>query len=413
MRKLSRVPGPHPNHSVGAIPRPPFDCVALLLQGGGSLGAYQGGVYQALAEADLHPDWVAGISIGAINAAIIAGNPPERRVERLRAFWDQVTGNPFGGWADPWFGGAEQLIGLGDMAHGWLDQLSTFQAFLAGAPGFFAPRIPPPGLFPSRKPGSTSFYDTSALESTLESLVDFDRINSKAMHFSVGAVNVQTGNFVYFDTDTHRIGPRHVMASGALPPGFPAIEIDGEYYWDGGLVSNTPLRWVVDSEPRRDTLAFQVDLWSARGSFPRDMTDVAVRQKEIQFSSRTRTATDRIKNMQRIRSNLARLLRDVPAALRDTAEARLLAEFADLKVCNIVQLIYRSKHYEGNTKDCEFSRLSMADHWDAGYDDAVRALQHGEIFERPSAEEGFRAFDFQDQESAARDAVRRQAEGRP
>jgi NTE family protein len=202
------------------------------------------------------------------------------------------------------------------------------------------------------------------------------------------------------------------MASGALPPGFPAIEIDGEYFWDGGLVSNTPLQWVVDFEPRRDTLAFQVDLWSARGNFPRDMTDVAVRQKEIQFSSRTRAATDRIKNMQRIRSNLTRLLRDVPAALGATAEARLLADFADLKVYNIVQLIYRSKHYEGNTKDCEFSRLSMVDHWGAGYEDAVRALRHKEIFERPSPEEGFRAFDFQDQESAARAAEQRQAEGR-
>ena len=412
MPKLSRLPRPRRDGGVGAIPRPPFDSIALLLQGGGSLGAYQGGVYQALAEADLHPDWVAGISIGAINAAIIAGNPPEKRVERLRAFWDQVSGNPLGQWIDPWLGRPESLSGIGDTAHGILDQLSTFQAFVAGAPGFFKPRIPPPGLFPSDKVESASFYDTSGLAATLESLVDFDRINSKAMRFSVGAVQVQTGNFVYFDTDTHRIGPRHVMASGALPPGFPAIEIDGEYYWDGGLVSNTPLRWVVEFEPRRDTLAFQVDLWSARGNFPRDMTDVAVRQKEIQFSSRTRAATDRIKSTQRIRSNLARLLRDVPAELRDTAEGRLLGEFADLKVCNIVQLIYRSKHYEGNTKDCEFSRLSMADHWGAGYDDAVRALQHKEIFERPSAEEGFRAFDFQDEQSAAGDAARRQTEGR-
>jgi NTE family protein len=409
MRRFARVPGIRLDH--GSVPRPPFDCIALLLQGGGSLGAYQGGVYQALAEADLHPDWVAGISIGAINAAIIAGNPPERRVERLRAFWDQVTCNPLGQWADPWLSRPESLSGIGDLAHGVLDQLSSFQAFVAGAPGFFAPRIPPPTLFPSGKPGSTSFYDTSALAGTLESLVDFDRINSKAIHFSVGAVNVRSGNFVYFDTDTHKIGPRHIMASGALPPGFPAIEIEGEYFWDGGLVSNTPLQWVVDFEPRRDMLAFQVDLWSARGNFPRDMTDVAVRQKEIQFSSRTRAATDRIRNMQRIRSNLTRLLRDVPAALRTTAEARLLADFADLKGYNIVQLIYRSKHYEGNTKDCEFSRLSMADHWGAGYEDAVRALAHKEIFERPSPEEGFRAFDFQDEQSAAR-AEQRQAEGR-
>jgi NTE family protein len=397
----------------GTIPRPPFDCIALLLQGGGSLGAYQGGVYQALAEADLHPDWVAGISIGAINAAIIAGNAPEKRVERLHAFWDMVTGNPLGGWAHPWLGGGERPVGVGDLAHGVLDQLSTFQAFIAGAWGFFKPRIPPPWLYPPGSPEATSFYDTGALMTTLESLVDFDRINSKAMHFSVGAVNVRTGNFRYFDTKTDKIGPKHVMASGALPPGFPAIEIDGEYYWDGGLVSNTPLRWVVDMEPRQDVLAFQVDLWSSRGDFPRDLTEVAIRQKEIQFSSRTRASTERIKQMQKIRSTLTKLLRDAPEDLHNTPEAKLLAEFADPKVCNIVQLIYRSKRYEGNTKDCEFSRLSMADHWRAGYDDAALALQHKEIFERPSSEEGFRAFDFEDAGRSDRAPIRRQAEDRP
>jgi NTE family protein len=401
-------PGPR----VAPVPRPPFECVALLLQGGGSLGGYQGGVYQALAEADLHPDWVAGISIGAINAAIIAGNPPERRVDQLRAFWDLVTSNPLGSFVHPWFGEAEAMASIGDIAHGMLDQISSFQAFVAGVPGFFKPRIPPPYVFPPGLGQSTSFYDTSALAGTLERLVDFDRINSKAMHFSVGAVNVRTGNFVYFDTDTHKIGVKHIMASGALPPGFPAIEIDGEYYWDGGLISNTPLWWVVDYEPPRDMLAFQVDLWSARGELPEDLTDVAVRQKEIMFSSRTRASTDRLRTMRKARSNLATLLHALPADLRDTPEARILANFADLKVYSVVQLIYRSKHYEGNTKDCEFSRLSLADHWRAGYDDAVRALQHKEIFERPTPEEGFRTFDFQD-ERTARERIRREQEGRP
>jgi NTE family protein len=401
-------PGPR----VAPVPRPPFECVALLLQGGGSLGGYQGGVYQALAEADLHPDWVAGISIGAINAAIIAGNPPERRVDQLRAFWDLVTSNPLGSFVHPWFGEAEAMASIGDIAHGMLDQISSFQAFVAGVPGFFKPRIPPPYVFPPGLGQSTSFYDTSALAGTLERLVDFDRINSKAMHFSVGAVNVRTGNFVYFDTDTHKIGVKHIMASGALPPGFPAIEIDGEYYWDGGLISNTPLWWVVDYEPPRDMLAFQVDLWSARGELPEDLTDVAVRQKEIMFSSRTRASTDRLRTMRKARSNLATLLHALPADLRDTPEARILANFADRKVYSVVQLIYRSKHYEGNTKDCEFSRLSLADHWRAGYDDAVRALQHKEIFERPTPEEGFRTFDFQD-ERTARERIRREQEGRP
>lgn len=386
--------------------RPPFDCIALLLQGGGSLGAYQGGVYQALAEAELHPDWVAGISIGAINAAIIAGNAPEQRVERLHAFWHMVTRDPLAAWVNPWFGGGDRAAGIGHIAHGVLDQLSTLRAFVDGAPHFFEPRVPPPWLSPPGGSASTSFYDTAPLAATLEHLVDFDRINHGPTHLSVGAVNVRTGNFVYFDTDTHKIGVKHIMASGALPPGFPAIEIEGEFYWDGGLVSNTPLRWVVDFEPRRDTLAFQVDLWSARGNFPHDLTDVTVRQKEIQYSSRTRASTDRIKHMQQIRSNLTKLLRTVPAPLRESAEAQALREFADLKVYNIVQLIYRSKHYEGNTKDCDFSRLSMADHWRAGYDDAIRALRHKEIFVRPSAEEGFRAFDFEDDRTAGERATR-------
>jgi NTE family protein len=407
-KKNAAVAKPHRRKGGGVAAAPRFDSIALLLQGGGSLGAYQGGVYQALTEAGLQPDWVAGISIGAINAAIIAGNPPERRVEQLRRFWDRITASPLAGWTDPWLLDGASLIGVGDAAHGMLGQLSAFNALVAGAPGFFQPRFPPPWFFPPGSPEATSFYDTAALKTTLESLVDFDRINSKAMRFSVGAVNVRTGNFVYFDTETDTIRPEHVLASGALPPGFPAIAIDGEYYWDGGLVSNTPLQWVVDSEPRRDTLAFQVDLWSSRGAFPRDMSEVAVRQKEIQYSSRTRASTDRLKNMQKIRAALAKLLDELPAALRATDDAKTLTAFADPKVYNVVQLIYRSKHYEGNCKDYEFSRLSMADHWHAGRDDAARALLHKEIFERPEDVEGFRSFDFDGDDTAAdRQAVPR------
>jgi NTE family protein len=367
------------------------------------LGAYQCGVYQALAEADLHPDWVAGISIGAINAAIIAGNPPEQRVERLRAFWEGITISPLGGWADPWFGDGRLLAGGADAAHGFLNRLSAFEVLVSGAPGFFRPRFPPPWLMPAGSAASTSFCDTGALRATLESVVDFDRINSKSMRFSVGSVNVRTGNFVYFDTETHTIRPEHILASGALPPGFPAIEIDGEFYWDGGLVSNTPLQWVADWEPRQDMLAFQVDLWSSRGKFPLDLTEVGVRQKEIQFASRTRAFTDQLKQTQSTRSALNRLLADAPKALRETAEAKLLSQFAQPHVYNVVQLIYRSKHYEGNSIDYEFSRLSMMDHWRAGQEDAVRTLEHKEIFQRPSNDEGFRAFDFEDHVRAGRD----------
>jgi NTE family protein len=255
-------------HFSTADRRLPFDYIALLLQGGGALGAYQGGVYEALAEANIHPDWVAGISIGAINAAIIAGNPPESRVDRLREFWTQVTSTGFWDWsANPFLD-----LARGDDTRNLLNQMSANLAAAFGAAGFFSARPLMPWLQPGGTLGATSFYDTEHLKRTLERLVDFARLNAGMTRFSAGAVNIRTGNFVYFDTTTHKITPEHVMASGALPPGFPAVEIDGEHYWDGGLVSNTPLQWVIESNPRRqDTLAFQVDLWSSQGALPRNI----------------------------------------------------------------------------------------------------------------------------------------------
>ena len=237
--------------------RPPFERIALLLQGGGALGSYQAGVYQALAEADLHPDWVAGISIGAINSALIAGNPPDKRVERLREFWEAISMSPFG------IPDVKSFELKDEFAHGLVNQVRSLCALLGGAPDFFKPRVPPPFLYPNGSPEALSYYDVAPLKATLERLVDFDLINAGVMRFSVGAVNVRTGNFVYFDNTTHQITAKHVMASGSLPPGFPPTEIEGEHYWDGGLVSNTPLQWVLDSRPGKDTLAFQIDLWSA------------------------------------------------------------------------------------------------------------------------------------------------------
>jgi NTE family protein len=263
-----------------------------------------------------------------------------------------------------------------------------------GAQGFFVPRIPVPWLQPAGSLEATGYYDSAPLKVTLERLVDFDRINADEMRFSIGAVNVSTGNFVYFDNTTHAIGPEHVMASGALPPSFPAIEIEGEYYWDGGLVSNTPLQWVLESEPRQDTLAFQVDLWSARGAFPRNMAEVTTRQKEIQYSSRTRANSDRFKYTQRLRNALSSLLHKLPEELKDSPEFAVLRPVADHKVYNLVQLIYRSKQYEGDSKDYEFSRASMEDHWRAGYQDTARTLRHPEMLERPESLEGVFTFDL-------------------
>jgi NTE family protein len=378
---------PHRPHDHGG--RPPFDRIALLLQGGGALGSYQGGVYQALDEAGIAPDWVAGISISAINAALIAGNAPEQRVARLRDFWETVTDAPFSLDALP------PTLVRGDLAHSLVNQVSAFGALIGGAPHFFAPRFPPPYLSPPGSPEATSFYDAAPLRATLERLVDFDRINAAgAMRLSVGAVNVRTGNFAYFDNATDTIAPAHVMASGALPPGFPAVDIEGEQYWDGGLVSNTPLHWVLATPPRQDTLAFQVDLWSAVGAFPRDLTECAVRQKEIQFSSRTRAATTQFRETQALRRAAFAVLKKLPAAERDTPPARLLAQMADEKEYNIVHLIYRARSYEGTSKDYEFSRRSMLEHWQAGYHDAVRTLRHPEVFRRPENAAGLRVFDL-------------------
>ena len=361
----------------------PFECVALVLQGGGALGAYQGGVYEALAEAHIHPDWIAGISIGAINAAIIAGNPPESRVDRLREFWKQATSSAPLHWPN-----------LGDQTRYLLSQMNANFAVACGASGFFAARPVTPWLQPGGTLEATSFYDTRALKQTLERLVDFERLNAGMTRFSAGAVNVRTGNFVYFDNSTHTIGPEHIMASGALPPGFPAIEIEGEQYWDGGLVSNTPLQWMAETAPRCDTLAFQVDLWSARGDFPRNMFDVMTREKEIRYSSRTRAGTDQFKYAQRLRHTLADLLQKLPEDLKNSPEARLLGKEAQQKAYNIVQLIYRAKNYEGHSKDYEFSHLSMQEHWRAGYHDARRTLRHREVLERPTNHEGVFIFDL-------------------
>ena len=274
--------------------RPPFERIALILSGGGALGSYQGGVYQALAERNLHPDWVAGISIGAVNAALIAGNPPERRVDRLREFWETVSGPP---------SGARYFAGLKihDSFRRIVNHGRSVDALLGGAPGFFKLRVPPPYLHRNSSLETLSYYDVAPLKSTLERLVDFDLINAGATRFSACAVNVRTGNPVRFDSTTCRICPEHVMASGSLPPSLPTIKIGDEYYWDGGLVLNTPLQWMLDTPPRKDTLAFQVDLWSARGDLPRNFVESEVREKDVLFSSHTRLATDQFKKGQILR----------------------------------------------------------------------------------------------------------------
>jgi NTE family protein len=313
----------------------------------------------------------------------------ESRVDQLREFWTHVTSD--GPWPWPY---PARLGARGEAARNLFNQFSAGLALASGAKGFFSARPVPPWLQPAGTLEATSFYNTADLKPTLERLIDFDRLNSGATRLSIGAVNVGTGNFVYFDSATHTIRPEHVMASGALPPAFPATEIEGEYYWDGGLVSNTPLQWVVDQQPRRDTLAFQVDLWSARGEFPRNMLEVMTREKEIRYSSRTRAGTDQFKHVQSLRRAVAGLLEKLPDDLKNSPEAKLLRTAADRKVYNVVQLIYRARDYEGHSKDYEFSRVSMEEHWRAGYHDARRTLRHREVLERPTNHEGVFTFDL-------------------
>jgi NTE family protein len=358
----------------------------LVLQGGGALGSYQAGVFEGLAEGAFEPDWIAGISIGAINAALIAGNAPEHRVERLHEFWDTVCA----GVTDA------PMIG-GDWSRTLFATLSASWIASVGAPGFFSPRLPPPWLYPPGSPQALSVYDTAPLKGTLERLVDFDRINAGKLRLSVGAVNIRTGNFAYFDNAKQKIGPEHIMASGALPPGFPPIEIEGECYWDGGLVSNTPLQYVLDEEQAQDLLIFQVDLFPARGPLPHTLTDVLEREKDIRYSSRTRLNTDASLGLHQAKVAIRALLEKLPPGLAGDPQVEQLTRIAKENAVCVVQLIYRDKAYEGNAKDYEFSRPTMLEHWSSGVADARRTLRKAPDFTGP-AEGGVKTFDIGDYE---------------
>jgi NTE family protein len=365
----------------GRIEVPAYDVIALVLQGGGALGAYQAGVYEGMHEAGIRPTWLAGISIGALNAAVIAGSPESQRVDRLRRFWETICAAPVE-W--PTTGGLASALPFTFDFRSAQNTAAAMRALLQGQRGFFKPRFPPPFASLFTGAAATSFYDTTPLRDTLERLVDFDRLNSGDVRVSVAAVNVRNGNIVYFDTAERRLRPEHFMASGALPPGFPAIEIDGEYYWDGGMVSNTPLSRVLSAEPRRDTLTFQVDLWSARGRLPNDLFEVWSRQKDIQYSSRTRAITTQMQQMQKMRQALQHLLGKLPDAAKSDRDVTAIADLACHRAYNIVQLIYQSKAFEGHSKDYEFGLDAMREHWQSGLNDIRRTLADPRRLNRPA-----------------------------
>jgi NTE family protein len=360
----------------------------LVLQGGGALGSYQAGAYQALCHFDFEPEWIAGISIGAINAAIIAGNEREKRVERLKEFWDMVS-QPV-----PW-----NPVVPGDRARSLFNETSAAIIATFGVPGFFSPRFPPAPLWPPGAVNALSYYDTAPLKKTLERLVDFDRINDLQMRLSVGAVGVTSGNFTYFDNYEFKklgkkIGPEHIMASGALPPGFPAVIIEGEHFWDGGIASNTPLDYVLDGERSRDLIIFQVDLFSARGDLPKTLLEAAEREKDIRYSSRTRMNTDMNRKVHNARMAVRDLIGKLPDNLKNDPSVEFLREAAKENTVTVVHLIYRSKNHESNSKDYDFSHIGVVEHWNAGVRDVHQSMQHKDWLERPQSGETMVTYDL-------------------
>lgn len=363
---------------------PKHEQSVLVLQGGGALGAYQAGVYEGMAERGFAPNWVTGVSIGAINAALIAGNVPERRLERLRAFWDLVSS------AMP----VDVPVYLDPLRLAF-NRASTMATTTFGVPGFFVPRLPPPYFAPDGTPGALSVYDTSPLRDTLEELIDFELINRKVVRLSVGSVDVHTGNSVYFDSLRQTIGPEHIMASGALPPGLPPIVIDGNHYWDGGLVSNSPLWYVLDDAPGLSALITQVDLFSARGPLPQNLDEVLERTKDIQYSSKTRFNTTRVEDLERVHAAIGRLLDKLPSKLREDSDFQLLAPLCTRRHhVTIMHLINRRPAYSSSDKDFLFSRGEVRQLWENGLEDVRRSCAHPQWRSATEIVRGVRVFDL-------------------
>ncbi len=358
------------------------DTVALVLQGGGALGSFQGGVIEELAVTGIEVDWVAGISIGAVNAALFAGNPPEKRLEAIHGFWDKVT-SALPEFLPPMSDHAREIT------HAWAASAVMF----GGVPGFFSPRPIPPAFATPGTPEALSFYDTTPLRETLDQMIDWDLLNTGPVRLSVGAVNLQSGNFRYFDTRDERIDARHIMASGALPPGLPPVEIDGCWYWDGGLVSNTPLTHVLDRQ-EAEMLVFQVDLFPAANDLPRTMTDVMGREKEIRFSSRTRAISDERLRLRNAREKVRRLLDRLPEHIADEPEVQAVRELVTEYPVNIVQLIYRANAWEGGSRDFEFSTRTMHEHWEAGRSAVAETMANSRLIAQNILDGNTAAFDL-------------------
>jgi NTE family protein len=345
--------------TTGARPGLPGQ-VVLVFQGGGALGAYQVGVYEALHEAGIEPDWVIGTSIGAINGALIAGNPPGQRLERLREFWARV----------------EQRAGAGLPAiAGLRGVLANLTTISQGVPKFFAPN-PAAWLGQHTRLGveRAAYYTTAPLRDTLAELVDFEYVNARRVRLTVGAVNVNSGEMRYFDSREDALCAEHVMASGALPPAFPAVRIDGEPYWDGGIYSNTPIEAVLDDKPRRDSLIFAVQMWNPEGADPETLWEVAGRQKDIQYASRSKSHIARQKQIHHLRHVIRELVKQLPEGARAAAEVKELASWGCGTTMHVARLVAPRLDGEDQFKDIDFTPAGIRTRWQAGLADTRRML---------------------------------------
>ena len=336
--------------------------VVLVFQGGGALGAYQAGVYQGLHEAGIEPDWIIGTSIGAINASLIAGNEVQNRLPRLEEFWQRMADKSFWQTWPVW----PQLA----------QSLSYWKTVTGGIPGFFEPN--PLAHLGSNVPlgaDRAGYYSTAPLEKTLLELVDFPLINRCQPRLTVGAAHVGTSQMRYFDGRDGEIGVKHIMASGALPPAFPAVRIDGELYWDGGILSNTPTEVVFDDNPRRNSLIFAVHVWNPTGPEPETMQDVFHRQKDIQYSSRVANHILRQMQTHRLRHIIKQLVGYIPEEARNSEAVRELAGYGCLTRMHVVRLLAPRVDHQDHTKDVDFSPSGIRTRWEAGYENARRAIE--------------------------------------
>jgi NTE family protein len=354
--------GPHDRATTDGDQRAePASQIVLVFQGGGALGAYQAGVYQALHEDGIEPDWIIGTSIGAINASLIAGNEPEHRVPRLEEFWRRVTRkNPLN--VSTW--------------PSLFDAASYWSTVLGGIAGFFEPN--PLALWSSHAElgaDQAGFYSTAPLAKTLDELVDFSLLRRCKPRLTVGAAHVRTSQMRYFDSRDCEITARHVMASGALPPAFPAVRIDGELYWDGAILSNSPTEAIFDDHPRRTSLVFAVHVWNPMGPEPRTIWDVLHRHKDIQYSSRVATQISGQRQLHKLRHVVSELVKLLPDSQRKTALAQELAGYGCLTRMHVVQLLAPPLENENCAKDIDFSPSAIRQRWDAGYADTRRALE--------------------------------------